>query len=395
MNNLLEQDINAESLSGPSRHKDGTTYSLKDARWFRAPTEDWLAHIISIHFDPQNGSAYWLERERELGIDARHEIRTIEDLQKFGPMVEDDLRRYPMEHFIPKRILEDKTQLVMGETAGTTGRPKATAYLFDEFYAVFVDWFRVVAERRNFPKGCNWLWVGPSGPHIIGKAVGHVARSMGSMEPFSIDFDPRWAKKLKRDSMGYRRYLQHLIEQALNILETQEIGVIFATPPTLLELATKMPEKVRLQIRGIHYGGVSIERPLLKRFKEEFFSNAVHISGYGNTLFGLALEVEGSEEFDLDYYPPGPRMILQVVSTKDGLNPLRERLSRIVDYGEEGQVVFHRLDESFFIPNMFERDKAVRISPSPAALSLGVTQDGVRNPEVMIELRETAKAGFY
>lgn len=397
MNRLIERDVNVERLSEatPSRHKDKASYSLEDAGWFATPVNDWLAHIMSVHFDRQNGSPYWLEKERELGMDARREIRTLEDLKKFGPMAEEDLRRYPIEHFIPRHILKDKTRLVMGETAGTTGRPKVTAYLFSEFYTVFVDWFRVVAERRNFPKGCNWLWVGPSGPHIIGKAVGYVARCVGSMEPFSIDFDPRWAKKLKKDSMGYRRYLDHLVGQALNILDTQEIGVIFATPPTLLELAAKMPEKMRTRIQGIHYGGVSIEKPLLRRFKEELFPSAVHISGYGNTLFGLALEIEGSEEFDLDYYPPGPRMILQVVSTRDGLTPSKERLSQVVNYGEEGQVVFHRLDESFFIPNMFERDRAVRIPPCPAALDLGVTQDGVRNPEVLTELRETVKTGFY
>lgn len=395
MDRLREQNPCAGSPSRLSNGKDGAANSLKVARWFSTTTEDWLAHIVSIHFDPQKGSPYWLKKEREMGIDARREVQTFEDLRKFGPTDEEDLRRYPLEHFIPKCILEDKIKLVIGETAGTTGRPKVTAYLFDEFYTVFVDWFRVVAERRNFPKGCNWLWVGPSGPHIIGKAVGHVARSMGSMEPFSIDFDPRWTKKLKKDSMGYRRYLHHLLEQALNILETQEIGVIFATPPILLELAAKMPEEIRLQMQGIHYGGVSIEKSLLRRFKEEFFPNAVHISGYGNTLFGLSLEVEGSEEFNLDYYPPGPRMILQVVPTKCGLNPSMERLSQVVDYGEEGQVVFHRLDESFFIPNMFERDKAMRIPPSPTALSLGVTQDGVRNPEVLAELRETAKTGLY
>lgn len=215
------------------------------------------------------------------------------------------------------------------------------------------------------------------------------------MEPFSIDFDPRWAKRLKKDSMGYRRYLAHLIEQALDLLEVQNIRVIFSTPPVLLELAVKMSQQKRFQIQGIHYGGMAIEKSLLGRFKEEFFPRAVHISGYGNTLFGLCLELEESEDFDLDYYPLGPRMILQVVSMEEGLEPSRERLSHLVDYGEEGQVVFHRLDESFFIPNMFERDKAVRIAPSAQALSLGVAQDGVRNPEPLKGLQTGIKVGLY
>ncbi|MFN3466270.1 MAG: hypothetical protein ACK4WF_01040 [Candidatus Brocadiales bacterium] len=377
--------------------------SLAKAEWYGADPEDWLGYVIDVHFDPRWGSPYWLGRQRELGLNVRREIKTVEDLQRLGPMPEEDLRRFPVELFIPKCLIDNKTSLMLGESAGTTGSPKVTAYLYEEFYPVFVDWFGVVAERRGFPKGCNWLWLGPSGPHIIGKAVGLVAKRMESMDPFSIDFDPRWVKKLERNSVGYHRYIEHLMEQALNLITAQEIGVIFATPPILLELAMRMPEEKRCSIKGIHYGGMAIEKGLFKRFKEELFPNAVHISGYGNTLFGLSLEVEDSPNFDLDYYPFGPRMLIQVVAIKkdDQGQPeelpqtARERLSQIVDYGEEGQIVFHRLDKSFFIPNMLERDKGIRIAPSPAAESLGATLDGVRNPRVLEKFENKVKVGLY
>ncbi len=375
---------------------------LRKTVWYKATPEDWLGHVIDIHFDSRWGSPYWLKRQKELGMDVRWEVKTIEDLQKLGPTSEEDLRTWPVETFIPKSLLEDKTRFILGESAGTTGRPKVTAYLYEEFYPTFVDWFGVVAEKRGFPKGGNWLWLGPSGPHIIGKAVSLVARRMGSMDPFSVDFDPRWAKKLDRKSIGYRRYLEHVIEQALDLLVVQEISVIFATPPILLELALRMPEEMRFRIRGIHYGGMAIEKELLKRFKEELFPNAVHISGYGNTLFGLSLEVGDSPDFNLDYYSPGPRMVLQVVTIEDGQaqygespHGARERLSQVVDYGEEGQIVFHRLDESFFIPNMLERDKGIRIAPSPSAENLGVAQDGVRNPCLLEKFENKVKVGLY
>ena len=378
---------------------------LEQARWYRANPEEWLVYIIDLHLDRRWGSPYWLRRQRELSMNIKKEIGTIEDLQKLGPMPEEDLRRFPVEEFIPKCLLEDKTRFILGESAGTTGRPKVTAYLYEEFYPVFVEWFGVVAEKRGFPKGCNWLWLGPSGPHIIGKAVSLVAKRMGSMDPFSIDFDPRWVKKLKGDSIGYRRYLEHLVEQAIDLLNVQEIGVIFATPPILSELAKRMSEEKRLRIKGIHYGGVAIDKELLRLFKKELFPNAVHISGYGNTLFGLSLEVEYSPDYDLDYYPPGPRMLLQVVQFErrmDGLaqpeelpHGAGEWCFQIVDYGEEGQIVFHRLDESFFIPNMLERDRGIRIAPSPMAQSLGITQDGVRNPVVLEKLENKVKVGLY
>ncbi|MCP4367415.1 MAG: hypothetical protein GY797_04760, partial [Deltaproteobacteria bacterium] len=330
--------------------------------------DEWLQSVVSKHFDHDYGSQYWLDKEKELGIDAKKEIKTFDDLKIIGPMCEDDLRKYPIEHFIPKAFLNNKSDFILGETAGTTGRPKVTAYLKKEFNAVFVDSFSFVAGKRGFPTGGNWLWIGPSGPHIIGKAVGPVANKMGSMDPFSIDFDPRWAKKMQPESIGSKRYLEHVLEQAMDIIEVQEIDVLYTTPPVLAALALRMSEQKRMAVKGVHYGGISIEKEVLKRFKDEGFPNAVHISGYGNTLFGLCLEIEASSAYDLDYFPLGHRMVVQVVEMDDGNVPSSGRLSKIVDYGVEGQVVFHRLDESFFIPNMFERDKAVRIPPTSTAI---------------------------
>jgi len=368
---------------------------FRKSKWFGLSPDEWLPIVISIHFDPHHGSQYWLDKEEYLRINAIKEIKTLDDLKILGPMCEDDLRKYPIEHFIPKIFLSQKNDFILGETAGTTGRPKVTAYCREEFHAAFVDWFVFVAGMRGFPTGGNWLWIGPSGPHIIGKAVGHVANGMESMDPFSIDFDPRWAKKLQPESIGSKRYLEHVLEQALDIIETQEIDVLYTTPPVLDALALRMSVQKRMSIKGVHYGGISIGKDAYKRFKEEYYPEAVHISGYGNTLFGLCLEIEASPAYDLDYYPLGPRMIVQVVSMADENKPSYERLSNRVNYEEEGQVVFHRLDESIFIPNMFERDKAVRIPPTLTARDYGITQDGVRNPTLLENNDKLVKTGLY
>ncbi|MCR4289732.1 MAG: hypothetical protein NUV86_05690 [Candidatus Scalindua sp.] len=375
--------------------KEVDSFSFRKSKWFGLSPDEWLPIVMSIHFDPHHGSQYWLDKEKELGINAKEEIQALDDLMILGPMCEDDLRRYPIEHFIPKIFLDQKSNFILGETAGTTGRPKVTAYCKDEFYAIFVDWFAFIAGKRDFPTGGNWLWIGPGGPHIIGKAVGQVANRMGSMDPFSIDFDPRWAKKMQPESIGSKRYLEHVLEQAMDIIETQEIDVLYTTPPVLAALALRMSDQKRMAIKGVHYGGISIGKEALRRFKEENFPNAVHISGYGNTLFGLCLEIEASATYDLDYFPLGPRMIVQVVETDEGNMPDHERLSKVVNYEEEGQVVFHRLDESFFIPNMFERDKAVRIPPTSTALEYGITQDGVRNPALLESSKQVVKTGLY
>ncbi len=371
------------------------SFKFRKPKWFGLPPDEWLQTVISRHFDPLYGSQYWLDKEKMLGINAGMEIKSLDDLKILGPMCENDLRKFPIEHFIPKVYLGQKSDFVLGETAGTTGTPKVTAYSMEEFYSVFVDSFGFIAKKRNFPIGGNWLWIGPSGPHIIGKAVGPVANSMGSMDPFSIDFDPRWAKKLQPESIGSKRYLEHVLEQAMDIIAVQEIDILYTTPPVLAALALRMSLQKRMAVKGVHYGGISIGKEALRRFKEEDFPNAVHISGYGNTLFGLCLEIEASSAYDLDYFPLGPRMIVRVVETVDDNVPSSDRLARVVNYGEEGQVVFHRLDESFFIPNMFERDKAVRIPPTSIALEYGITQDGVRNPGLLTNGKQVVKTGLY
>ena len=55
--------------------------SFQESKWFGLTPNEWLPEIIAIHFDPDHGSPYWLDKENELGIKARDEIRTLDDLQ--------------------------------------------------------------------------------------------------------------------------------------------------------------------------------------------------------------------------------------------------------------------------------------------------------------------------
>jgi len=362
--------------------------------WFRRSPDDWLKEVLAIHFHPQTGTRYWLERERQLGIDVRREIRTLKDLLVFGPMDEEALRNRPIEDFVPQGFLRERARLVLGDTAGTTGPPKIAVYSEEDFYEAFIEYFGYIAEKRNFPRGENWLWIGPSGPHIIGKAARLLARRMGSCDPFAIDFDPRWIKKLLPGTMGWSRYRQHLLEQSLNILKTQDVGVIFTTPPILEGLSPLIPPEIRGRIKAIHYGGTALSKQLYRRFKEREFPQALHIAGYGNTLFGVCLELEESPDYNLDYFPPGPRIVLRVVPY-DQDQPPEERLQKEVPYGQKGQVVFHRLDRSGLILNMFERDWAIRIPPTKRALELGISMDGIRNPEPIIDQQDQHRLGLY
>ena len=140
---------------------------------------------------------------------------------------------------------------------------------------------------------------------------------MGSPEPFTIDLDPRWAKKLPPGTFGWRRYVEHVESQAMAILNSQEIGVIFSTPVVLESLGRRMSSRQIDRIRGIHLGGVSVPSQQREAFAT-LFPRAVVLSGYGNSLFGMMPELSFSAQTGFDYYPLGLRQIVRVVARDGG-----------------------------------------------------------------------------
>ena len=351
-----------------------------------------LRDLVALHFHPQFGSDYWLERQARLGCDVRDRIRTEDDLWLLGPTPLDDLRRFPVRAFVPRSFHRRLDLFVIGETAGTSGEPRATVYREDEFQEAFITPFLRVAKLIGFPTGLPWLWIGPSGPHIIGKAVRELARRTGSMDPFSVDFDPRWAKRLAVGSLGRQRYLEHVTDQALDVLSREEIGILFTTPPTLESLASRMTDRQRESIRGVHYGGMTIAASTVNRFREAF-PNAVHLSGYGNTLFGVVLELTDTQRLAMDYYPLGERLRFHIVDA--GVGDSNNWPPPPAARGQRGRVVFDRLDESTLLVGVFERDEAERVAPTSDALEFGAVADGLRDPAPLASVAATLRPGLY
>ncbi len=315
--------------------------------------------IVAIHFDARTGAPFWLERQRELRIDATKELRTFADLEILGLMDEAALGERPISDFVPISIRSRLVGAIVADTGGTTGRPKRTVFTREEFHSAFVEPFLLLANHAGFPRGAVWLFVGPSGPHVIGQAAAACATALDSHQPFAVDFDPRWFHKLPPESTGRERYLQHIIEQAMEILRSQRIEVLFTTPAMIRPLAERMSSAQRDRIRGVHYGGMKVDADILIKAQTEWFPNAVHIAGYGNSLFGVCMEAGGDATRTLHYFPLGLRH--QVRLTK------------------RGQVCMSRLDESTLIPNLLERDFGIPASPTTALRTLGFG-DGVSDP---------------
>ncbi len=316
--------------------------------------DEWIKHVINIHIDHRGGSPFWIDRAKRLNFDPlKKTYRRYEDLMEFGIMREHELAGRPLMDFIPKRFWHRRSEFIIGETGGTSGLIKTTAYSHKEFREAFVDNFVSVAKKRGFIEGVNWLYLGPTGPHIIGKAASACARAMSSIEPFMVDFDPRWFGKLPLNSIPRRRYVEHILSQAIRIIRTQHIEVIFATPKIIESLIPLLSDKERDRIRGVHFGGMPLDKDLYRRLHKEVFRDAVFISGYGNTLFGVALEIETDESYDITYYPFGKRLLFEVVKSSEP--------ETIVNNGEEGRLIFSRFDETFMIINLLERDIVTKV----------------------------------
>lgn len=86
----------------------------------------------------------------------------------------------------------------------------------------------------------------------------------------------------------------------------------------------------------------------------------------GNTLMGIACQRprRPGEVYRAVFQPPYPMSHVRLVDC-DG---------REVDYGETGRVVVSALAPELFLPNVAERDAAVRVAPPPGHHSDGLAR---------------------
>lgn len=345
------------------------------------PVNEHLRNILALHFHPRHGAPYWLEREKVLGFDIQERIQTVDDLPLLGPMDLDALCRYPVQAFIPSKFAD--RPIICAETGGATGTPKSTAWFEEDLHQAFVQPFlqATYRARETWPKDGHWLWLGPGGPHVIGKVAHRIAQETTGSDAFSVDFDPRWFRRLNTGSVAATRYRQHVLDQGVRILNQQNIRYLFVTPAVLTPLIEQMTQEAKERIRFIYLGGMPVSEDNLALYQQQFPA-AETLCGYGNTLFGVCHQGAGE---GVCYYPASDQHIVQVVTLNEQLDDT-ERLQKPVAYGERGQVVMHRLTESAFLANVMERDSGMRITGE---------RDGVANPGPCERIPFIVKEGIY
>ncbi|HKG22160.1 MAG TPA: hypothetical protein VKC34_09690, partial [Blastocatellia bacterium] len=252
----------------------------------RAALDAWVRDVVEWHFDPATGCPFWLEYARKLDWDPRKEIRTYSDLDRFGFFEDEWLRGGPVRRWVPKAYADRPVYTF--ETGGSTGVPKSRINI-DDFRIDYSAFSRTLPDEF-FPRGSDWLSLGPTGPRRLRLAVEHLAQERGGI-CFAVDLDPRWVIKLLKVGQFEQAeaYKQHVVEQGLTLLRAHEgIRCLFTTPKLLEALCERVSLK-KMGVTGVFCGGTEMT-PQFHRFAvEELLEGAYFAPTYGNTLMGLAV----------------------------------------------------------------------------------------------------------
>ncbi len=320
----------------------------------RQVLDAWTREVVQWHFDPATGCPFWLDYASKLDWDPREEIRSYADLGRFGFFQDAWLRGGPVRRWVPKGCAGRPVYVF--ETGGSTGVPK-TRVTVDDFRIDYSQFSETLSDEA-FPRGSNWLELGPTGPRRLRLAIEHLAQVRGGI-CFCVDLDPRWVVRLVKQGQldVLEDYKDHVIQQALTVLRAHDDVHCMFTTPKLLEALCERISLKKAGIKGVFCGGTEMTRQFHRFAREELLEGAEFVPTYGNTLMGLACHkpFDPADDYMIIYHAPQPRAVLEIVDP--------DQPDRLVEHGERGRVRLTTLTKEFFMPNFLERDEAIRTPP--------------------------------
>ena len=347
----------------------------------RAGLDEHVREMVGWHFSPESGCPFWLEYAEGLDFDPRDRIGGYEDLKVLGHFQDDWLRGGPVRRWVPKAY--ENEPVYVFETGGSTGVPKCRINVRD--FEIDYEQFSEQLSDEGFPKGSDWLMLGPTGPRRLRLAVEHLAQVREGI-CFFVDLDPRWVNVLiqRGAHQELEAYKAHCVDQALKILRVHDgIQCLFTTPKLLEALCEKI-SLVKAGIKGIFCGGTEMDAQFHRFAREELVPGIDFVPTYGNTLMGLALNkpFDPDDNYAITYYPPNPRAVIELVDVDD--------TEKVVGYDETGRVMLTTLTKELFMPRFLERDEAERAGPVER-----YPWDGVRDLRLLGSLEESVTVGVY
>ncbi|WAJ45485.1 phenazine antibiotic biosynthesis protein [Mycobacterium sp. Aquia_216] len=331
-----------------------------------APVEDpeaFLRAAIAWHFGEDTGSAFWLRAAKTLDFDPLTDVKTFTDLRLF-PNLLSELRNVPVEDLIPRGYGSPAPVPQIFESGGTTGAPKRTAQLPD-WVAQVIEWQTEDFATGGFVRGQGFLCLMPSGPHGVSYFSRLVSERLGAAF-HAIDLDPRWVKKIAaRNAIGeVAAYVDHVLEQAVHVLRTQNVANLHATPPLLEAIARNddLVDLVNAKIRYLLLSGAHVDADTLDLLRDIFPDTTITMAFGSTMILSQAVTRIDGDAFIFD--PRTPYVVFRVIDPETGEQ---------VPYGQLGQVVMNHISKGMFLPNNLERDMAIRMPGPTAQLSDSVS----------------------
>lgn len=313
-----------------------------------------VREIVRWHFSPETGCPFWLAWAKQAGWNPAEAVQTFADLRRFPHFQDGWLRDEPNARWVPEAYKGKPFHVF--ETSGTTGMPKQRLS-WDDHLIDYAE-FSKTLDENFFPRGACWLMLGPTGPRRLRLAIEHLAHVRGG-SCYHVDLDPRWVLKLlaQKEFDQANRYKEHVVDQAVTLLQHRRIACLFTTPKLLEALGEKINVPAA-GVSGVFCGGTSMTAQMVRFLSEEVLENrAAFVPTYGNTLMGLACSrpLRPEDHWSVTYYAPQPRAVLRVVDPQDA--------EETVAYGAWGRVELTTLTKELFMPRFLERDEAMRREP--------------------------------
>lgn len=356
-----------DSIGGMANIDADIDFSLLDVPR-SLPVEDadaYLRAAIAWHFGEDTGSPFWLRTARTLGFNPLTDVNTFADLGLFPNLV-NALRSVPVQDLVPRGYGEPPPLPQIFESGGTTGAPKRTVQMPDWVTQV-IQWQTEDFAAGGFLPGHGFVCLMPSGPHGVGYFSRLVAERLGAVF-HAIDIDPRWVKKVaaRKAASAVAAYVDHVIEQAVCILQTQNVANMHTTPP-LLEAIARHDDVVDLvndKIRYLLLSGAHVDTDTLDLLRDIFPETTITMA-FGSTMVLSQAVTRTTDDGSFIFDPRTPYAVFRVVDPDTGEQ---------VPYGQRGQVVMNHISKGMFIPNNLERDTAIRMRGPAGQLSDSVSE---------------------
>ncbi|MFD5552572.1 arylcarboxylate reductase [Streptomyces sp. NPDC127068] len=363
--------------AAPSATSSATACDDLIAQGLATDLDAWTRRVVRRHFDPATGSPYWLRRAAELPFEPR-DITRYDQLTELGTFPLDVLRSQDPADLVPLAVPRPLTGRIW-DSGGTTGTPCRVFYT-PEMLLHRGAWRRWSFVTEGFEAGRTWLQATPTGPHLIGNGTQEAGELHDGLV-YAVDMDPRWVKRLIRERRlaEASEYSAHLVEQIADVLRQQRIHYVNTTPAVLQVLMRRHPDLVAA-LDGVRLSGTQISPDMYRDFTAAL-DGGICGRSYGNT-FGNAAGLPPVQDGEiLPYAPNYPQVTMAVVDKADWSTP--------VAYGATGQVRLTVLHEDLLLPNVLERDQALRFDTGD-----GWPSDGVANVRPL-QITSTAPEGLY